>query len=373
MKDTLGIIFAHEKIDAMRELTDFRTVASVPFGGRYRMIDFTLSAMVNSGIKNVGVVTQSDYYSLMRHLGTGKEWDLNRKKGGLSILPPSIGNKNIVTKSNSKIAVLMGVIEYIRSSDCKYVMLSDGNLIANIDYKKLLEKHIEKQAYMTALYKADVYDEAKFINNAFVGVDTNGRIKDITIRQDIQLHSNMLLGTYIIERELLDFLICQCVAHNKFDFERDIIQEMSESLDIYGCEYLGYAEKIDSVEAFFKASMSLLNPETRSKLFNDGGEILTRVYDEVPTFFGETAAVKNCMIADGCIISGVVENSIISRGVVISKGAVVRNCVILQGTKIKENASLEYCITDRLVKISKGVSLRGAKEYPTVLPVGCNV
>ena len=373
IKDTLGIIFAHDKVDAMRELTENRTAASVPFGGRYRMIDFVLSSMVNSGIKNVGVVTKSDYYSLMSHLGTGKEWDLNRKRGGLSILPPSIGNTDINADKNGKIAVLMGIIDYIRSSDCKYVLLADANVIANIDYNELLEKHIEKNAYMTALYKANVYEPSKFKSNAFVEIDDDGRITDITINQDIQLHSNMLLGTYIIERSLLEFLVCQCIAHNKFDFERDIIQGMAESLDIYGCEYSGYAEKIDSVDSFFKANLSLLDCKTRNTLFNNGGEILTHVRDEVPSFFGEESCVKNSILADGCIIEGHVENSVISRNVKVAKGAVVKNCVLMQGTEIGENATVEYCITDNLVNISSGVSLRGAESYPTVLPNGCKI
>lgn len=373
IKDTLGIIFAHDKVDAMRELTENRTAASVPFGGRYRMIDFALSSMVNSGIKNVGVVTKSDYYSLMSHLGTGKEWDLNRKKGGLSILPPSIGSNDVISDKSSKISVLMGIIDYIRSSDCQYILLSDANVIANIDYTELLEKHIEKHAYMTALYKSNVYEPSKFKNNAFIDVDSDGRIKDITINQDIQLHSNMLLGTYIIERGLLEFLICQCVAHNKFDFERDIIQGMSQSLDIYACEYKGYAEKIDTVESFFKTNLDLLNVETRRELFESGGEILTRVRDEVPSMFGSFASVKNSMLADGCIIEGEVENSIIFRNVRIEKGAKVKNCILMQGTEVGEGADIEYCITDNLVHISKGTSLRGAAAYPTVLPKECRI
>ncbi len=373
IKDTLGIIFAHDKVDGLREITASRTAASVPFGGRYRLIDFTLSNMVNSGIKDVGVVTRSDYYSLMRHVGTGKEWDLNRKKGGLVILPPFIENGDVLSEKNSKIAVLMGIIEYIRNRDCKYVLLSDANILANIDYTKLLEKHIEKQAYMTALYKPNIYDAAKLRTNAFVDVDADGRITDVTVNQGIQLHSNMLLGTYIIEKSLLDFLICQCVAHNKFDFERDIIQGMSESLDIYGCEYDGYAEKIDSVESYFKANLGLLDPETRNALFNDGGEIITRVHDEVPSMFTSTSSVKNSMLADGCMIEGTVENSVIFRNVKIAKGAVVKNCIIMQGTEIGKNANLEYCIADRLVSVSEGVALRGAPTYPTVLPRGCSI
>ena len=362
IKDTLGIIFAHDKVDAMRELTENRTVASVPFGGRYRLIDFTLSSMVNSGIRNVGVVTKSDYYSLMSHLGTGKEWDLNRKKGGLSILPPSIGNRDVISDKASKIAMLMGIIDYIRSCDCKYVLLADANVVANMDYRELLEKHIEKQAYMTALYKSNVYEPSKFKNNAFIDVDDDGRIKDITINQDIQLHSNMLLGTYIIERNLLEFLICQCVAHNK-----------AQSLDIYACEYSGYAEKIDTVETFFKTNLSLLDENIRHELFENGGEILTRVRDEVPAYFASESCVKNSMIADGCMIEGIIENCIISRNVKIAKGAIVKNCIIMQGTEIGEDARIEFCIIDNLVNISKGVNLKGAPTYPTVLPKGCRL
>ncbi len=366
--DTIGIIFAHEKLETMRELTANRTTASVPFGARYRMIDFPLSNMVAANIKNVGVVTKSDYYSLMEHLGTGKEWDLNRKRGGLSILPPSLGANNLLAARNSKISLLMGIMNYIKNSDCKYVLLTDANIVANINYNDLLKQHIEKQAYMTALYKSDVYEPEKFRSNTFADIDKNGKIKDVTISQGIQLHSKMLLGTYIIERKLLEFLIYQCVAHNKFEFERDIIQEMSDSLDIYGCEYPGYAEKVDSVNSYFKTNMELLNPDTRNELFNSGHEVITKVHDEVPTELRSSSNVKNSILADGCVIEGSVENSVIFRNVKIEKGASVKNCILMHGTHVNENADLKYCITDRLVNISSGITLHGAKEYPSVLP-----
>ena len=372
-RDILGIIFAHEKTDAMRELTANRTVASLPFGGRYRMIDFTLSCMVASNIKDIGVVTRSDYYSLMEHLGTGKEWDLNRKKGGLSILPPSIGDEGGFFDWNSKISILMGIIDYVRSSGAKYVLLTDANILANVDYTDFLKFHIEKQAYLTAMYKPYVYDHEKFRGNTFADVDKDGRIRDVAISQNIQLHSNMLLGTYVIERELLEFLICQCVSHNKCDFERDIVQKMADSLDIYGYEYNGYVEKIDSVNTFFKANFDLLHSEIRHELFCDEREIVTKVHDEVPSKFCENAVVKNCLIADGCVIDGLVENSVIFRNVVIEKGARVKNCVIMQGGAIGEGAELEFCITDRFVNVSKDARVCGAKSYPIVLPKGSKI
>ena len=373
MRDTLGIIFAHERVDAMRELTAKRTVASVPFGGRYRMIDFSLSSMVASNIKKVGVVTKSDYYSLMEHLGTGKEWDLNRKKGGLSILPPSVDENGGVPDRSSKIFMLMGIMDYIRNSGSKYVVLTDANLIANIDFNELLKFHVEKGAYMTALYKPNIFDFDKFKGNTFADVDKDGRIRDVTISQSIQLHSNMLLGAYIIERELLGFLMCQCASHKKYDFERDILQQMSESLDIYGFEYNGYAERIDSVNSFFKTNLELLKAETRHNLFHIGNEIITKVHDEVPTEFCENACVKNSLIADGCVIDGTVENSVLFRNVKIAKGACVKNCVIMQGAIIGEGAELEYCITDRLVNVSKNIRLRGVESYPAVLPKECKI
>lgn len=372
-RNTLGIIFAHERVSAMRELTAKRTVASVPFGGRYRMIDFPLSSMVSSNIRNVGVVTKSDYYSLMEHLGTGKEWDLNRKRGGLSILPPSIYENAGVTEQNSKIYMLMGIMDYIKNIGCKYVILTDANLIANIDYTEVLRFHVEKDAYMTVLYKSGVFDPEKFIGNTFADFDKDGRLRDVTISQSIQLHSNMLLGAYVIERELLEFLICQCSSHNKYDFERDILQQMSDSLDIYGFEYRGYAERIDSVNSFFKTNLDLLQTETRENLFKVGQEIITKVHDEVPTEFCENACVKNSLIADGCIIDGIVENSILFRNVKIEKGACVKNCILMQGTKIGEGAALEYCITDGLVDISRNICLRGVESYPAVLPKDCKI
>ncbi len=372
-REALGIIFAHEKYDTMRELTANRAVASVPFGGRYRIIDFPLSNMVASDIKNVGVVTKNDYYSLAEHLGTGKEWDLNRKRGGLSILPPSIGENKAAYDGGGKISVLMGILDYIKNSDCKYVLLSDANIVANIDYNALIDSHIEKQAYMTALYKTDVFDSAKFKNNAFVDTDKDGKICDVTINQNIQLHSKMLLGTYVIERGLLEFLVCQCVAHNKYDFERDIIQEMSDSLDIFAFEHTGFAEKIDSVDSFFKTNMSLLERDVRNELFNEGNEIITKVHDEVPALFKENACVKNSLIADGCVIDGEVENSIVFRNVKIKRGAKIKNCILMHGSEVGEEAQIKYCIADRGVVISQSAVLHGASSYPSVLPKGSRI
>lgn len=365
MKNVTGIILAQDRNDAMRELTQQRTVASVPFGGRYRIIDFALSNLVNSGVRDVGVVTKSNYYSLMDHLGSGKEWDLNRKKGGLSILPPSLGAPGSMQSNTSKIEALHGVMDYIRHCGSKYVIVTEGNVVANINFNELLDYHIEKHAYMTVMYQKDVFDPVRFKDNTFIHINEDGRVTDVAINQNIQLHSNMLLGTYIIERELLDFLISQCVAHNRLNFERDIIQDMCNDLDIYGYCYDGYVEQVDSVDTFRKTNMDLLDPDIRKELFR-GGAILTKVRDEVPTYYGENSHVENSIIADGCIIKGRVENSVIFRSVVVEEDAVVKNSIIMQDGTIKKGALVDNCIADKMVTISEGRTIIGAESYPIV-------
>lgn len=365
MKNTLGVILVQDRFDALRELTMNRTVASVPFGGRYRLIDFVLSNLVNSGVREVGIVTKSNYYSLMDHVGSGKEWDLNRKKGGLAILPPSYSSPAMFG-GTGKLEALYGVIDYIRHSQNKYVLISDANVIGNIDYNKLLEYHISKHAYMTAVYRRDVYDPARFHNNTFVKVDSSGRVIDVAINQGIQLYCNMLLGIYIIERELLEFLISQCMAHNKMDFERNIIQDMCHDLDICGWCCDGYVEKIDSIETFRRANMALLQEKTREELFS-GGKILTKVRDEVPTLYGNDTRVQNSMLADGCIIEGSVTNSILFRSVKIGCGASVRGSIIMQGSVIGAGAVVENCILDKDVVVTGGQRIVGAETYPLVI------
>ncbi len=371
MKNMMGMILVQERFDAMRELTMHRTIASVPFGGRYRLIDFVLSNLVNSGVHEVGIVTKSNYYSLMDHVGSGKEWDLNRKNGGLSILPPSYSASGPLS-GGGKVEALYSVIDYIRHSKNKYVLLSDSNIVGNIDYNRMFDYHIEKRAYLTVAYQKDVFDPSRFYGNTFLQIDASGRVVDVAINQGIQLHSSMALGTYIIERELLEFLISQCIAHNKLDFERNILQEMCGDLDIYGWCCDGYVEKVDSIDTFRRANMAMLNADIRDEVF-DGGKILTKVRDEVPTYYGGDAQVKNAMFADGCIIDGQVEDSILFRSVRVGRGARIKNSIIMQSAQIGAGAIVENCILDKDVIVSDGMRLVGAETYPLVIAKGSRI
>lgn len=367
MKNTLGLILISERLNSLRELTMHRTIASVPFGGRYRLIDFALSNFVNSGIRDVGIVTKSNFYSLLDHIGSGKEWDLNRKNGGLSILTQQFSGGNFT--GPDKIEAIYSVLEYIRRSRCKYVLISDSDVIGNINFGKMLKYHIDKRAYLTVAYKRDVFDQTRFSGNTFLQIDDSGRVTGVAIDQGIQLYSNMSLGIYLIERELLEFLISQCVAHNKLSFERNILQDMVSDLDIYGWHSDGYVEKIDSTNVFYNANMKLLDLKTRNEIFSRG-KILTKVRDEVPTMYGEFAKVNNSMLADGCIVDGNVENSILFRSVNVGEDAEVKNSIIMQSVKIGRGAIVENCILDKNAVVSDGVKIVGAKNYPLVVSKG---
>lgn len=367
MKSILGLILIGDRSNSMRELTMHRTIASVPFGGRYRLIDFTLSNFVNSGISNVGIVTKNNFYSLLDHIGSGKEWDLNRKNGGLSILTGQFKGSSL--NDSGKVEAIYSVLDYIKRSRCKYVLISDSDIIGNINFKNMLKFHLEKHAYLTVAYKKDVFDSSRFQGNTFLQINDSGRVTGVAIDQGISLYSNMSLGAYLIERELLEFLINQCMAHNKTDFERNVLQDMVDDLDIYAWCSDGYVEKIDSVSVFYNANMQLLDKKTREELFARG-KILTKVRDEVPSLHGIQANVSHSMLADGCIISGNVSNSILFRSVTVGEGCSIKNSVIMQSSQIGKGAVVENCILDKNVVVSDGTKIVGAETYPLVVAKG---
>ena len=271
MKDTTGLIFVHDYNKDLKELTNNRTIASIPFGGRYRMIDFTMSNLVNSGVSTIGVVANNKYHSLMDHLGSGKDWDLNRKRNGLYILPPYVNIDN--TYINSKIKDIFNAFTFLKRSRNKYVLLTEGSVVCNINYDELLDFHISKNAYITAVFKEQEYNIDRYSNNAFIETSESGRVTDLIINPGISLYNKMLVGTYIIEREYLEFLVMQCIAHNKFDFEKDILQQMINGIEIYAYEFDGYMEKIDTIDVFFKANMDTLDSHIRDELFFKNGNI----------------------------------------------------------------------------------------------------
>ncbi|MCF0135727.1 MAG: glucose-1-phosphate adenylyltransferase subunit GlgD [Lachnospiraceae bacterium] len=369
MKDTLGLIFAYQNEESMQSLTKVRASSSVPYGGRYRIVDFVLSNMVNSGITKVGVITRNNFQSLMDHLGSGKEWDLSRKNGGLYILPPFSQS----TGYRGKMEALKNAESFIRKSTEEYVVLATANAITNQTYDEALAYHKEKQADITIIYKKSQvkkYEDGATIGN-IITLDADNRVVDVAINPEVG-DAEVCRSTeqIIIRRSLLETLIADCASHYMYSFHKDVLQRHLKDLKIYGFATDKYIAKVDSIATYYDASMDLLSGETRAELFYQPNQVFTKIRDEAPTLYLGDSEVSNSMIADGCIIEGTVENSIIFRGVHIHKGAVVKNSIIMQDADIQANAELAYAILDKDVVIREGRKLYGWERTPYVVAKG---
>lgn len=366
--NALGIIFPNSYDGLIPELVTERLMASIPFAGRYRMVDFILSSMVNCGIDNVSLIVRKNYHSLMDHLGSGREWDLTRKYGGLNIVPPFASNT--VKVYNGRIEALASILDMLKDAREKYVVMSDANLAVNFDFTAMLEQHIESGADVTIAYKKQEipvgmkkpFDITKDLYYTFE-LDADGRIRQLRINPEDEGVQNLSMNIYIIEREFLVHMISEAYSKGMVYFDRDLLAPNLERLNVRGFEFNGYLARISDIKSYFDENMKLLKDENLDGLFG-GNPIYTKIRDDNPTRYIQGSKAKNIMSADGCIIEGGVENSILFRGVRIAKGAKVKNCVLMQDTIVGEGANVEYVITDKNVTISAGKEIKGADSFP---------
>lgn len=370
MKDMHGLIFAYDANVRLRELTEQRAVSSIPFGGRYRVIDFMLSNMVNADIKDVGVVMRENYQSLLDHLASGKDWDLSRKRGGLRILPP-FGFAGVRGGTyRGKMEALQNVDDYIHRIRQEHVVLASGDIVTNLPLDEIYAHHLKSGCDITAVCTHNTAGMVEY--ETFFVTGRKGRVVDVIIGRS-ELGAMEALGVYIISKKLLESLVSYCAAHNLHDLERDVLQAMVEKLNIGTYVFDGYVAKLYTTSAYFARSMDLLNPRVRSELFLKERPIKTKVRDEASTYYGPGSVVKNCVVADGCFIEGEIENCVLSRGVRVEKGARVTNSIIMQDTKICSEALLNFAITDKDVIVNKGRMLMGHANYPISISKGSSV
>ena len=375
-ENALGIIFPNSYDALVPELSNIRLMASIPFASRYRMIDFILSSMVNCGISNVTVLVRNNYFSLMDHLGSGREWDLTRKNGGLHIIPPFAEKQNKLF--NGHVEALANVLEFLRHQNEKYVFLSDANIAVNFDFKAMLNTHIESGADVTAAYIAEELPASALKHTAndrglyYTFALTGTRISKIYVNPRDTGVQNFSMNIYCIERKKLIDLINTAFVRGQVYFERDVLAPHLESLNVQGFKYEGYAARISDMRSYFEENMKLLDDKNLDALFS-GNPIYTKIRDDNPTRYIPGSNVSNVMAADGCIIEGHVENSILFRGVKVAKGAVVKNCILMQDTVIEEDARVDYTITDKKVVISSGKEMKGADTFPLYIAKGHRV
>ena len=371
MGNVLGLVFANMHDTTLGDMTKNRTMGSVMFGGRYRLIDFPLSNMVNSGISEVGVITKSNYQSLLDHLGSAREWDLARKKGGLYILPP-FGNVES-TLYRGRIEALYGAMSFIKHSRAKYVILSDCDVVTNIDYKPIVAAHIESGADITAVAHTGVYSSDDIKTSTVFNVDADKNVTSVLINPDISGTCTTSLNVFVMSMDFLIETVNDAMARGNVSFERNILQEKCRELKIKIYEYDNYFSKLNSPESYFKSNMALLEPENARKLFVPKRSIYTKVSDNAPVKYDLDSNVSNSLVADGCIIEGEVENSVLFRGVKVGKGAKVKNCILMQGTVVGDNAELNYLITDKNVSICENHILTSSPQYPMYVGKGASV
>lgn len=371
MGNVLGLVFANMHDTTLGDMTKNRTMGSVMFGGRYRLIDFPLSNMVNSGISEVGVITKSNYQSLLDHLGSAREWDLARKKGGLYILPP-FGNVES-TLYRGRIEALYGAMSFIKHSRAKYVILSDCDVVTNIDYKPIVAAHIESGADITAVAHTGVYSSDDIKTSTVFNVDADKNVTSVLINPDISGTCTTSLNVFVMSMDFLIETVNDAMARGNVSFEKNILQEKCRELKIKIYEYDNYFSKLNSPESYFKSNMALLEPENARKLFVPKRSIYTKVSDNAPVKYDLDSKVSNSLVADGCIIEGEVENSVLFRGVKVGKGAKVKNCILMQGTVVGDNAELNYLITDKNVSICENHILTSSPQYPMYVGKGASV
>ena len=367
MSSLMGIVFALGDSRTMLELTKQRSSSAVPVGGKYRTIDFPLSNMVNAGIVNIGILAQYNYRSLMDHLGSGKEWDLDRKNDGLFIFPPYM-NQSGTGWYRGTADALFSNLSYLNRSDEEYVLISDGGLIYKTNFNDMLSFHIKKNSDITIMVKKMNTKEISSKNLCGqVVLDTDQVIIDYAEKPINDVSDICSMNVFLLKRKLLISLIQDCIAHGNYDFIVDIVIKSLNKLKIHGFLYNGYYKSMSTIENYYDFNMDLLKPSLLKELFIDNGKIYTKVKDEVPAKYNEEADVKNSIVADGCIIEGKVENSVLFRGVIVNRGVTIKNSIIMQDSIIDLNSSLEYVIIDKEVRITENKHLRGESSWPLII------
>ena len=369
-KSALGIIFPNSYDAMVPELVNVRLMASIPFGSRYRLIDFILSSMANCDIANISIMVNNNYHSLMDHLDSGREWDLVRKNGGLHIFPPFAEKES--KPYVGRVGAMASILDFLRDQKEKYVVIADTNVVVNFDFKALIKAHMESGADVTAVYNEQELPESLLKSTSndkgfyYTMNIEDGRVTRMFVNAREPGIQNFCMNIYVIDRELLIDLVNTAFVHGQEFFERDVLLPKLNKLNVQGYKYNGYVARITDMKSYFDENMKLLDDHNLDALFS-GSPIYTKIRDDNPTRYIDGAKVQNVMVADGCIIEGEVENSVLFRGVKVAKGAKVKNCILMQGTSIEAGAEAEYLITDKNVTITAGKEMKGTDTFPVYI------
>lgn len=365
----MGIIFANDA--AIGDLTEKRTIASLPFGGRYRLVDFHLSNMCAAGIRHVGIISRHNYQSLINHIGDGEEWGLELGEGGLEFLTPYAMSVN--DRYRGKLENLHFAMDFLTfgSEEDEYVVVADSGVLYNIDLLQVIHSHIQSGKDITVVTKQGIANGKKQLDLA-LKLDFRGQIVDMAVNYVAPEDYLASMDLFVYKKNWLIHQIEECVARDRYHMDRDLVmglwQKGVASVNVF--QFEGVAQYNETIEEYFRNSLALLDQDIRHDLFGGNHPIFTKVRDRVPSYYGEECRIKNCLVADGCFLEGEAEDSILFRQVTIGHGAEVENCVIMNDAAIGEDCNLKYVILDKNVTVTPGTELIGSKDRPIVLKRG---
>ena len=366
--NVMGIIFTNDA--SLGDLTHKRTMASLPFGGRYRQVDFALSNLSCAGVRHVGIISRHNYQSLMNHIGDGEEWGLELEEGGLEFLTPYA----ISTTYNyrGKLESLYTAMDFLEfGGDDEMVVMIDSAVLSNIDLNKVVAAHVESGKDVTVVTKTGIADGSKKLDLA-LKLDDKGEVSDIAVDFVAPAGYVASMDIFVLNKKWLIEKVKDHIAHNLFHMDRDLVlggwQKGNTSVNVY--EFDGVAMFNETVEEYFANSLALIDKDVRHDIFHGNHPIYTKVRDRVPTYYGEDCEIEDCLIADGCILEGEAEESVLFRQVTICEGAEVENCVIMNDTVVGKGAELKYVILDKNVTVTPGAKLIGTKRNPIIVKRG---
>jgi len=366
--NVMGIIFTNDA--TMGELTNKRTIASIPFGGRYRQVDFALSNLACAGVRHIGIIARQNYQSLMNHIGDGEEWGLELEEGGLEFLTPYA--QTAVGSYRGKLESLMNAMDFLEYGDeDELVVMIDSAVLSNIDLRAVIDAHVASGKDVTVVTKAGICDGEKQIDLA-LKLDENGEIKDMAVDYVANPEYVASMDIFVLSKKFLVQSVKFLIARDKFHMDRDLVMGgwNRGQVTVNAYAFDGVAMFNESVEEYFHNSMALINKDVRADIFGGAHPVYTKVRDRVPTYYGEGCEVEDSLIADGCMIDGEVEDSILFREVTIAKDAEVENCIIFNDAVIGEGAELKYAILDKNVTVTPGAKLIGTKKNPIIVKRG---
>ena len=365
--NVMGIIFTNDA--SLGDLTHKRTMASLPFGGRYRQVDFALSNLSYAGVRHVGFISRYNYQSLMNHIGDGEEWGLELEEGGLEFLTPYAMSTSHTYRG--KLESLANAKDFLEFGDDELVVMIDSAVLSNLDLGKILSAHVASGKDVTVVAKAGICDGKRVIDLA-MKLDGKGNIEDMVVDYAAGEDYLASMDIFILNKKWLMTQVEEHIAHNRFHMDRDLVlggwQAGKVSVNVY--QFEGVAMFNESIAEYFQNSLSLIKKDIRADIFGGNHPVFTKVRDRVPTYYGEECEVEDCLIADGCMIDGEVEDSVLFRQVTICEDAEVEDCVVMNDTVVGKGAELKYVILDKNVTINPGVRLIGTKNSPIIIKRG---